>query len=256
VQVTGCKTTNTWDTGIVVGFYSYHVVLEGNIVERSRCHGIDVFNVSHVLVGNNIVRNWNSPHYKEQRVGRSVGIFVHPDWGISTFVPTSNIVVSGNQVIYDAEPEEGVSPQAIEVTGNVDTVCITGNTLVGGCDGFFVRSQSEDEFYKARADKRVPGSEFPRNVVFSGNVCRDQSGRYLWISGDASLDAWVSNNVFAPAGTGFLDIGFEKQNRAVLLSGNIFRDGNVNENKLGKSVVSQNNVFLPGAPLFRWTTPR
>ncbi len=230
IRIANCKTSDTFDTGIVVGFYSYYITLANNIVERSRCHGIDIFNVSDVTLTGNIVRNWNAPKMDDlSQVPQSVGIFVHPDWGITTFVPTRNIILTGNIVIYDQPLDAGITPNCIEVAGNCDSVVITGNTVIGAFRGFVLREQPYDQYFNARLDKRVQEKTpmSPQNVVFSNNVVRGQTGEYLQVSSGKTITSVISGNIFAPAKTGVMTINVPVNNSNVSITGNTFQDGHI-----------------------------
>lgn len=245
IQVNHCRTLDTWDTGIVIGFSSFYVTVADSIIERSRCHGIDIFNVANIIISNNVVRNWNSPHFTGMVTGSSVGIFVHPDWGISTAIPTRDVLITGNLVMFDVPVPPGTTPKGIEVTGNSDTVTVNANQIIGGYCGFFLREQCYDQFYRARPDKRVAANNTPRNIIFSNNICRGQEGRYLWLDSATPLPALLTGNLFAPADGGTAMINVPATASQVAFRGNSFRDPAMIGHRLPAGVTGQDNLFLP-----------
>jgi len=246
VQIDGCHTVNTWDTGIVVGLHTNYTSVTNCLVENSWCHGIDIFNCSNAVISGNTVRNWNSYNPGRKQTGRSIGIFVHLDWGLTVATPTRDITVTGNLVIYDAPLAEGLQPAAMEVTGGVDGANITGNTLVGSWQALELREQPYDQYYNNRINKDpAVGPQTPQNVVFCNNVCRGQTGDVLDVSSALPMTAVISNNVFAPAQTASFKFNVQPAS-TVVMTNNIFQSDNITRDML-PSLTSSGNVFLPFA---------
>jgi len=246
VQIDGCHTVNTWDTGIVVALHSNYTSVTNCLVENSWAHGIDIFNCSNAVISANTVHNWNAYVPGRTQTGRSIGIFVHLDWGLTVSIPTRNITVTGNLVIYDAPLAKGLQPAALEVTGDVDGANITGNTLIGSYQAFDLHEQPYDNFYKNRIDKQpAVGPQTPQNVVFCGNVCRGQTGNALEISSVLPMTALISNNVFAPAQTASFKISVHAPS-GVIVTGNMFQSDKITLAMLA-GLTPSGNVFLPSA---------
>ncbi|BBI31969.1 S-layer homology domain-containing protein [Cohnella abietis] len=249
VQISNAHTTDTFDTGIVIGFFSHYVSVSNSIIENSWAHGIDIFNSSHIVIDGNTIKNWNVPHGPNNaQIGQSVGVFVHPDWGISTFIPTEDVVITGNTVIYDKQLPVGITPIGIEVTGNVDTASITGNQIIGAYRGFYLREQPYDIFYTNRPDQRVDenASMAPRNVVFSSNVIRGQKSSVLKVESAIVMPALIANNIFTSSSTGAVEINVPLSSK-VALQGNSFYGGGLDEMNLPTGVNWNNNLIY--APL-------
>lgn len=242
IQIDGCHTISPWDTGIVIGIHTKFTTVSHCVIEDSWCHGIDIFNCSDVVISGNTVHNWNAlvPGFKQTT--RSIGIFIHPDWGLTVAPTTRNVTVTGNLVLYDDPLAPGIEPAAMEVTGTVDGVNITGNTLIGSYQALLVREQIYDQYYMTRVNKVAPESpQAPQNIVFSSNLCQGQTGSGIEITSKIPVTALISNNTFAPADAA--TFAFDVPGKStVLVSANVFRSGRITQDVLAH-VTSSGNLL-------------
>jgi len=242
VQIDGNHIMSPWDTGIVIGIHSNDTTASNNIIENSGAHGMDIFNCSNVVVQGNTIKDWSAIS------GQSVGIFIHPDWGVTVTVPTRNVTVTGNLVNYDIPLPSGFTPIAMQVSGNVDGVNITGNTLLGTYQGVLISEQSYDSYYDSRSDQSLPPAgdpQAPQNVIFNDNIVRGQSGNSISVTTTTSLPitAVISNNTFTPAGTASFTFSVSHPGD-IQFSGNTFQSNNASSGMLSGYVTSS-NLFLP-----------
>ena len=193
VRVENCYIARAWDTFIPVGLNSHYVTSTGCQMETSGCHGIDIFNSTHVVISNNIIRNWLDPdgaiEGEPKQEGQACGIFVHPDWPNSVTMPTQDITITGNIVVRD-DYRQGLRPVCLEIHGNVEGVTVSGNLFTGGHIGCALVSDNQTtEGNPARV----------RDVVVTGNVWRGQKMLSMWLGGKLPVGAFLMGNEFRPA---------------------------------------------------------
>ena len=159
---------------------------------------------------------------------QSVGIFIHPD--LIPDLPTRNIVVTGNTIIRDPHPA-GRRPIAIEVMGTTDTVNITGNTIVGGMCALslgqlwaYATPEEYKKIIENTARHTIKGNPLaPQNVIFANNICRDQTGPWLYIDSRLPMSAMITGNIFTPKEN--TPVVFGELTRGVVFTNNVFSSG-------------------------------
>ena len=212
-QVIDNQIYGSWDTGIVVGIRTRRTLLNGNLISRIGCHAIDIFNCMNVTVSGNIIHDWLDPvvnFYESGNFKQTVGIFVHTDWGLLRDIPTENITITGNTLVYDhdfvllpdqqetASPENAeiyFSPIGIQVTGDlVRNVTVVGNTVTGGAKGFYLSSL--EPFNAEAKNEKLDGT--PQFVTCVGNTFSGQ--KYAAIEVDSRkvpIRARIADNLLA-----------------------------------------------------------
>ena len=249
IQISNCHITESWDTGIVVGYFNHNCILSHNIIDRIGCHAIDIFHDDGVVVTGNIIKNWldltlhkeiAEKGYDPSKTApkQTVGIFVHPD--LRPEVPTRNISIIGNTIIHDPVPA-GVHPICIEVIGVSIGVNITGNTLIGGHTALSIgqiwaygdiRGYIKTIESVAGSKKKAPPSA-PQNVLFANNTCMDQSGAWIYTDSLKPMSVMITANIFAPKDGATAVLG--KQTKGLVFNDNTFRSGRFPE-KLPKGI--------------------
>jgi hypothetical protein len=135
----------------------------------------------------------------------------------------------------------------MQISGNVDGVNVTGNTLLGTYQGVLISEQSYDSYYTSRSDQSLPPAgdpQAPQNVIFNDNVVRGQSGNSISVTTTTSLPitAVISNNTFTPAGTASFTFSVSHPGD-IQLSGNTFQSNNASSGMLSGYITSS-NLFL------------
>lgn len=162
------------DTGILLGFYSYYSQIRGNRVERAACHGIDIFNVSYVVVTDNVVHNRCTRESQPRKVANGGGIFIHTDWCVSTAIPVRNVLATGNQLKFDLPNDQITDAIVFCVIGYAENVNISANQVTGGSIALRLREVPKNEWYKKREDQRESPTDMPQHIRFSDNLCVGQ----------------------------------------------------------------------------------
>ena len=226
ILVDNCHVSDTWDTGVVIAYYSHHVTMSNSIVERSKCHGVDIFHAYDVVIKGNVIKNWLDRRIAQGgNSEQSVGVFVHTD--LLPSLPTENITILGN-IIERETAHSGKRPYCIQVWGNVNHVMIAGNIIDGGISALAVVAW--------RNDPAIPP---PHDIVFSKNICRNQVGPWLYIvDKKQKMSVELSNNIFCSKGP----VVLSANNSSIIFRGNWFR-GSGFSSIVKKSTVLDGNLF-------------
>ena len=189
VTINNCRIRETWDTFIPVGLCADHITISGCQCEGSAAHGIDIFNSSFVTVKDNTVCNWMDRDVFHHPASQAVGVFIHSDWGVSLDIPTADITVAGNSLLYD-KSHAGVRPVGINIAGGVDGVIVSSNTVSGGTTALAMTDI-------AGKTKRYA----PHNVSIIDNVFKESKSS-MWIESKIPMSAIISRNTFSPHSDG------------------------------------------------------
>ena len=182
VSINNCRIR---DTFIPVGLCADHITISGCRCEGSAAHGIDIFNSSYVTVKDNNVYNWMDRDVFSHPTTQAVGIFIHSDWGVSLDIPTSDITVTGNSLLYN-KSHSGVCPVGINIAGGVDGVIISSNKVSGGTTALALTDI-------AGKTKRYA----PHKILITDNVFKE-SKNSMWIESEIPMSAVISQNTFSP----------------------------------------------------------
>lgn len=252
ISVDRIHTRDNWDTGVVIGFYNHRVSLTNSTIEGSWAHGVDIFNSEDITVRGNRVLNWNAPHGAggTTMLGQTVGIFVHPDWGISTNPPTARIDITENEIRSDVVFPSGVTPNAIEITGNTEDVVVSHNIISGGHRGVYVREQTYDTYWVNRPDQTpAVGGDIPRDITISDNTVSGQSGTYLMLETSAAMPTSIEGNSFSGASTVGVTLTAPTAS-LIALTGNSFFGGGATSSTETSNATWTGNSYLstPASP--------